>query len=60
MADKKPMGRPPKPEDEVLSETVQVRLARGDYEKLGAEARRCGLTVSEYLREVIRAQTKLG
>lgn len=54
MAKKRPVGRPPKPSGERLSDAVYVRLTPREREAIDREARRRGVTASEIVRELIR------
>ena len=54
MAKKRPVGRPPKPAKERLSDAVYVRLTPRERDALDKEARRRGVTASEIVRELIR------
>lgn len=47
---KKRMGRPPKPANKRLSETLRPRISKDEHRKIKAAARRAGLSVSEYIR----------
>lgn len=46
-------GRPPKTEDERLSETLRVRLRPDDKRKLDAHAARLGKSPSDWARETL-------
>jgi len=48
---KSKMGRPPIPERKRRSAIVAVRLTRGERARLGREARRRGMTITEVLLE---------
>ena len=43
-------GRPPKPASERLSKMLRHRVTKEEYRKLLADARRAGLSLSEYTR----------
>ncbi len=44
------MGRPPKSPAERRSKIVPLRMSNAEYRKLVREAKRRGLSISEYLR----------
>ena len=54
MPKKRPVGRPPKPSGERLSDAVYVRLTPRERDAIDREARKRGVTVSEIVRELIR------
>lgn len=48
---KKRMGRPPKPANERLSETLRPRITKEEHRKVRAAAKHAGLSISEYIRK---------
>ena len=54
MAKKRPIGRPPKPSGQRLSDAIYVRLTPGERDAIDREARNRGVTASEIVRELIR------
>lgn len=48
------MGRPPKPPSQRRSVLLNFRLTRVEYRTLAKKAKSAGLSVSEYLRKLIK------
>ncbi|WP_416799475.1 plasmid mobilization protein [Ciceribacter azotifigens] len=48
------MARPALPPDKRLSVVVQVRMTPGDRERLAAQAKAAGVSISDYLRETAK------
>ena len=44
-------GRPPKPAKERLSKMLRHRITDAEYHKIVADAKKAGLSVSEYARK---------
>jgi hypothetical protein len=49
-------GRPPKPDEDRLSSTVQVGMTAKEYDEIYQEARRQGISVPEYFRRQLRRE----
>lgn len=52
------MGRPPKPPAERRSVRVIFRLTRAEYRAVAKRAKAAGLSVSGYLRKLIKGESK--
>jgi hypothetical protein len=52
----KRMGRPPKPNTQKKSKTVQVRMTGAEYRRLAEEAKKAGLRVSELVRRKAKGE----
>jgi len=51
---KKRMGRPLKPQTQRKSRLVQLRMSQEEYRKVAQKAKRAGLNVSEFLRQLAK------
>ena len=50
---RKKMGRPPKPAAEKWARRVTINLTPAEYEAVASEARRRGLSLSEYVKSCL-------
>jgi hypothetical protein len=52
-----PKGRPPKAADKLLGERLELRITSGERKTYEAAAKKAGLSVSEWIRDILSKST---
>jgi len=55
---KRPRGRPPKPEDEVLSERIEIRTTADEKAQFEAAAESANMPLSQWIRHRLQASSE--